>query len=143
MEIRAFNLDDDFMLVATWMDRHRANIIMPELLPRGWIAVEAGVPIAVSFLYIGDGKVALIEYTTTNPDFSGSRQSLRAVKALWEHLEAIAVEEGCMAAFTLVKPGSFEEHEFTRKGYQTDVNAPHLLYAKVLKKETSQCPSLR
>jgi len=143
MNIRPFNFDNDFMMVASWWEKHGAVILMPELLPAGWVALEAGVPIAASFLYICQGAqspVGLIEYTTTNPEFSGSRQSLNAVKGLWSHLEQIATDSGCRACFTLVKPGSFEEHEFTRRGYQTDANAPHLLYAKVIHKE-ELCPS--
>lgn len=135
MNIRPYNPESDFPMFAQWLETHGSPIILPDLLPRGWLAIEAGIPIAISFLYVGDGKVGLIEYTTTNPEFSGSRQSLNAVKGLWNYLEALAYDEGCTAAFTLVKPNSFEEREFTRRGYQTDKNAPHLLYAKVLKQE--------
>ena len=135
MNIRPFIFENDLVMVAKWWLGHKANIVMPELLPRGWIAEEAGVPIAVSFLYVGDGKVALIEYTTTNPEFTGSRQSLNAVKGLWNYLEALAYDEGCSAIFSLVKPDSFEEHEFAKRGYSTDEKAPHKLYAKIIKKE--------
>ena len=139
MNIRPFIFENDLMLVALWWQGHGANIVMPELLPRGWIAEEAGVPIAVSFLYVGDGKVGLIEYTTTNPDFSGSRQSLNAVKGLWNYLEAVAYDEGCSAIFTLVAPDSHEEREFTRRGFSTDEKGMHKLLAKVLKREEVIC----
>ena len=66
--------------------------------------------IAAGFLYLdASGKMAMVEYLTTNPAFSFTKRTVKAWHLLLEHIEKLAKEQGCSAIISMVAPGSSEE----------------------------------
>lgn len=147
---RPFEPEKDFPMLQSWWKRHGVQEVPKLLLVRGWIAEGAGLAIAASFLYLDPKNIAMIEWTTTNPQCSFSRDSLEAVKGLYRTLEAAAKEAGCLAIFSLVKPNGSEQRIMSKMGYAASSDdVGHLLYAKPLiecgykvpEGGVEQCPS--
>lgn len=122
---------EDYATLLGWWAGHKALPVPEILLPRGWFALADGVEAAASFIYIAEGKIAVIEWTTTNPACSGFRTPLLAVKGLFNFLEEQAKEAGCLMVLSFVKPNGSEEHILKREGWATSQDDPgHRLFAK-------------
>lgn len=122
IEFRPISLDKDYPTLCDWWAGHNAASVHRYILPRGWIAHSAGVEIAASFLYVADGKIAVVEWTTTNPKCAASRDLVAAVKGLYAHLESVAKAEGCVAMLSFVEPNKSEERILIRMGYAYSPN---------------------
>ena len=148
MKFRPIDLERDYPTLEKWWLGHNALPVPRAILPRGWIAEEAGVEIAASFLYMDPGKIGVIEWTTTNPACAFSRDIVFAVKGLYAHLEEQAKSEGCIAIISFVKPKSSEERIMSKLGYATSQDCGHRLFAKPLQnlqnwdpvKQEAACP---
>lgn len=133
MNIRDMIPETDLPVVRGWWEKHGAIPVPEAFLPRGFVAEEGGNQIAACFLYRDEGgRLACVEYITTNPAHSFSRSSVLAVHALLRHAEERAAEMGCRAIFSFVAPGTSEERIMGRAGYSTSDQVPHRMFGKVL-----------
>lgn len=138
ISIRQFNPDKDLATVQQWWKAREQADLPIEVLPRGWVATAACVDVAVSFLYLVEGKIGVIEWTTTNPKIAAGPDVVEAVKALYEHLENEAWSAGCPIVLSFVAPGSWESRTLGRRGYAVAGGA-HMMMIKPFdrKEETS------
>lgn len=118
-------------MLESWWAGHGSLPVPRLILPRGWIAEENGVKIAASFLYVAEGKLAVIEWTTTNPECALSPALVAAVKGLYQHLEDAAQAEGCVAMISFVELDRSEERILKRMGY---INTPDSKMHRMLTK---------
>jgi hypothetical protein len=136
MDFIPFDREKDYPTLALWWEGHHAPAMPLLALPvDGWVAVMGGVQIAMAFVYIArDGSMAMIEWTTTNPQCAFSRNLLEAVKGLWTKLEEEAKKAGCFCVLSMVKPGSSESRLLPRLGYVAGGGRDpgHHMYAKSL-----------
>jgi hypothetical protein len=110
------------------------------MLPQGYLISAGGVDIAAAFLYLDvGGKIAVVEYLTTNPSICFSRYLVEDIKALIAHIEDIASARGSITILSFVAPGTGEERLLQRLGYQTSEGPAHRIYAKALIKEAASC----
>jgi hypothetical protein len=130
----------DYEEICKWWRLHKALPVPRIILPRGWIAVGSGLPMCVCFLYMDPGKLAMLEYMTTNPQIALSRELLSAVKALYVYMEDRAAEAGCVAILSMVKPGTSEERILLKTGWATSDQDPHKMYAKPLRNQENWHP---
>lgn len=131
IEFRPIDLDRDYPTLESWWKGHGTAAVHRFILPRGWLAFSAGVEIAASFLYVADGKIAVIEWTTTNPACAFSRGLVEAVKGLYAKLEEVAQSEGCVAMLSFVEPNKSEDRILRRMGYAYSPNdRMHRIVAK-------------
>ena len=132
MTIRAYNNDLDYPMIRSWWMVHGSSVMPPDVfLPAtGFIAENEDGPIAASFLYCVVGGISIIEFTTTNPICKLSRDLVKAVKALYTHLEAIAWENKSPCVLSFVKPNSGESRIMSKKGYQDLQGDFHVMYGK-------------
>jgi len=134
-------LERDYPMLCKWWSGHKANPPAKIILPRGWVAAGSGLPIAACFLYVAEGKIAVIEYMTTNPQVAHSRELWITVCALYDYLEKVAKDEGCQAIISFVKPNSSEQRIMVRMGYATSDDDPgHKLYGKPLQNQEKWTP---
>lgn len=90
--------------------------------------------VAACFLYYEKtGRLAMIEYITTNPAFSHSKSIVKAFKELLLHVEQLVASRGCGAIISMVAPGTSEERILSKLGYSTSTGEAHRMYGKVLK----------
>lgn len=129
---RRFDHERDLPEIRRWWAGHGALEVPVEILPDGWVAESAGVAIAASFLYVAAGKIAVIEWTTTNPSVASGPDKVVAVKGLYEKLESEARDAGCRAVISFVDPDSWERRTMVKMGYVTSQGRPHVLFAKSL-----------
>lgn len=134
MNFRPYAEETDYPILQSWWSGHHSLDVPREILPRGWVAVASGVDVAASFLYMDPKFIGVIEWTTTNPECAFSADLVRAVRGLYEHLEATAKEAGCQSVISFVNPNSWERRTMAKMGYLTSGDAiPHLMFAKSLK----------
>lgn len=134
MNIRPIIPEKDHDTLRMWWEKHGALPVPEAFLPRGFMAEEGGHEIAACFLYLDvTGKCSMVEYLTTNPDFSGAKKTLVAFKALLAHVEQLTVDQGCGAIISMVAPDSSEERIMTKLGYLTSDQVGHRMFGKVLK----------
>lgn len=134
--IRALHRETDLPVVKSWWAKHGAIAVPDAFLPQGFVISSAGVDIAAAFLYLdAGGKLAMIEYLTTNPAISHSRELVEDVKQLITHVEEMAVAQGCEGIVSLVVPGTGEDRLMKRMGYYPPDGPAHAMYCKRLKKD--------
>lgn len=134
--IRDINLPDDLPMLQSWWKGHGAIAVPEAFLPRGFIITAGGVDIAAAFLYLdAGGKLAMVEYLTTNPTVAFSKYLVADVKSLLSHIEQVAIAQGCKGIISMVKPGTGEERLLRRMGYlPPGENDPaHIMFCKQLK----------
>src|ERR1700722_11316006 len=137
------DLDRDYSTLLGWWKDHGKLHVPRVILPRGWMAVASGVELAASFLYVVEGKLAMIIYTTTNPRCCWSRDMLEGVKGLYAHLESVATAEGCLAMLSMVAPNTGQERIMTKMGYGTsDDDVGHRIFAKPILRTEAPKPCL-
>ena len=133
---RAFDPETDYEMLLSWWRGHKSLPWPKAVLPRGLIASGSGVDIAASFIYLTPDMMAVVELTTTNPKVAFSRDSLAAVKGLFEMLEAEARAAGCKAIISFTRPNGSEEHILKKMGYVISLDDPgHRMSAKPLVNE--------
>ena len=131
--LHPFDPETNYSELCSWWTGHNVPCIPKLVLPRGWMASGSGLNIAASFLYVADGKLAMIEWTTTNPKCCWSKDMLMSVKSLWAHLESVAAAERCVAMMSMVRPGSGEQRLMGKLGYiNPSDDKGHLMYIKAL-----------
>jgi hypothetical protein len=129
ISIRQLNPEKDLAVVQAWWRLRSAPQLPGEILPRGWIASGAGVDLAASFLYLVEGKIGVIEWTTTNPRVAVGPDVVAAVKSLYEHLENVAWDAGCPVVISFVDPGSWEHRTMAKRGY-AEAGGAHVMLMK-------------
>ena len=136
--LRPLNLDEDYPLLMEWWRVRGGTLLVKEIFPgTGAVAYVDNRPVAMSFLYCDrDGRLAFIEWTSTNPAKDiRARNKLAAVKALFEHLTMEARLFGCSCVLSLVAPNGSEDHLLKKMGWapsaQSDV--PHVMFGKRLR----------
>ena len=133
MNIRRLIPEQDFPTLKEWWVKHGAIPVPEAFLPWGFMAVDGADEIAAGFLYLdASGKMAMVEYLTTNPAFSFTKRTVKAWHLLLEHIEKLAKEQGCSAIISMVAPGSSEERIMGRLGYETSEGTAHKMYGKRL-----------
>lgn len=141
--IRAIDLETDLPMLRKWWELHKAVPCPESFLPQGYLISAGGVDVAAAFLYLdAGGKLAMIEYLTTNPTVAFSRYLVEDVRALIRHVEEQAIAQGCTGIISMVAPGTGEDRLMQRMGYlPPDAGAkPHVMFCKRLVKEESRCP---
>lgn len=129
ISLRPFNPENDLATLQQWW-RARGQTELPlAVLPRGWVASASGLDVAASFLYIAEGKIGVIEWTTTNPRVAAGPDVVEAVKALYVHLEGVAWEAGCPIVISFVAEASWESRTLVRRGY-TPAGGAHVMLVK-------------
>lgn len=129
ISIRQLIPEKDLAVIQAWWRIRSAPEIPEAVLPRGWIASGTGVDLAVSFLYLVEGKIGVIEWTTTNPRVAAGPDVVEAVKALYEHLENEAWDAQCPIVISFVSPNSWEHRALAKRGY-ADAGGSHVMVAK-------------
>ena len=132
MIIRPYKSDLDYPMIRSWWICHNAPVLPAAVfLPAtGFIAEVDGNPIAVSFLFCCIGGISVIEFTTTNPVAKLSKDLVKAVKALYKHLEELAWAKGSPCVLSFVKPNSGEARIMAKDGYEDLQGEPHVTYGK-------------
>jgi len=141
--IRAIDLETDLPMLRKWWELHKAVPCPEAFLPQGFIVSAGGVDVAAAFLYLDvGGKLAMIEYLTTNPSVAFSRYLVEDVKQLITHVESVALAQGCTGIISMVAPGTGEYRLMQRMGYlpPDDGAKPHVMFGKRLVKEAVPCP---
>lgn len=129
--IRPIDLDTDLPMLRKWWDGHKALPCPEAFLPQGFIISSGGVDIAASFLYLDvGGRLAMIEYLTTNPSIAFSRFLVEDIKALISHIEGVARAQGCVGIISMVAPGTGEDRLMKRIGYIQADGPAHIMFAK-------------
>ncbi len=129
ISIRQLNPETDLAVVQAWWRLRSSPEIPAAVLPRGWIASSTGVDLAASFLYLAEGKIGVIEWTTTNPRVAAGPEVVEAVKALYAHLENVAWDAGCPIVISFVAPNSWEHRTLVKRGY-AGAGGQHVMVAK-------------
>ena len=133
MKIREIIPEKDLPIIRSWWEKHGALPVPDAFIPRGWIASYGEDDLAACFLSLEDDhKLAVVEYLTTNPAFSFSKNSLRAWKALLFHVEQFTISHHCRALLSMVAPGTSEERILKKLGYETSEDVGHRMYGKIL-----------
>lgn len=136
--IRPIDLPTDLPMLRRWWDAHKSLPVPENMLPQGFLITAGGVDIAAAFLYLDvGGKIAVVEYLTTNPTVAFSRYLIEDVKKLIDHIERCATAGGNIVILSFVRPGTGEERLLHRLGYRTDDGPAHKIYAKPLIKEVT------
>ncbi len=141
--IRSIDLTADLPMLRQWWAGHGAIPVPEYLLPQGFLVSAGGVDIAAVFLYLDvSGRIAVVEYLTTNPTVSFSRILVDEVRKLRAHVEVVALAQAvangrpAITMLSFVKPSSGEERLLARIGYKADDSGvPHKIMAKPLIKE--------
>ena len=137
IRVRDMDLARDFPMVSGWWTVHGFPVLpMGVFLPGlGFVAMQHGEPVAVSWLFVANGTdrgIGLIEFTTTNPGILSQRSHLAGVKALYAHLEAKALALGCGSVMSFVEVNGGEQHIMDKIGYVNVGRVPHHIYGKAL-----------
>lgn len=134
--VRPIVFPDDLPLLNAWWAGHGAIPCPESFLPQGWIVSAGGVDVAAAFLYLDvGGKIAAIEYLTTNPTIAFSRYLVDDVRRLVWHIEGEAHKRGATSILSFVKPNTGEERLYRRLGFTTDDGPPHKIWGKRITKE--------
>lgn len=134
--IRPIDLAADLPMLRQWWTRHGAIACPESFLPQGFLVSSGGVDIAAAFLYLdAGGKLAMIEYLTTNPAVMFSRYLVQDVTQLIRHIEGVARDQGCEGIISMVAPRTGEERLMTKLDYlPPDPGHPaHRMFCKRLK----------
>lgn len=136
MTVRPMNLDTDFPMVCDWWKARNAPALpKPIFLPAdGFVAEDSGAPVAACWLFVANGTrggIGLLEFTTTNPR-SLPRRAVEAVKALYSHVEQVALLRQCASLLSFVEDGKGEQHLMEKMGWQDSAGVNHRIYAKAL-----------
>jgi hypothetical protein len=139
VNIRPIDLDMDYTKLCLWWEGHKALPVPRHFLPFGFMAEEDGHDIAACFLYLDvTGRLSMIEYLTTNPEFSLSKKTLAAFKSLIAHVESLSFRQGCRAIISMVAPGTSEERIMGKLGYATSTGVAHRMWGRKLTE--APCP---
>lgn len=141
-QIRPIDLTTDLPMLRKWWEGHGAIACPEAFLPQGYLISAGGVDVAAAFLYLDvGGKLAMVEYLTTNPSVSFSRYMVQDVKMLLLHIEGIAKAHGCTGIISMVAPGTGEDRLMRRMGFLPPAeNEPaHIMFCKKLQ-EVVPCP---
>ena len=135
IDIRPMDISSDYPTVARWWSARGLALPPPAcfLSALGFVATYEGMPVAASWLYVvpgSQGGIGIIEFTTTNPDFRPMKTVLRAVRMLYQHLEARAWQEGCGSVLSFVGDNTGEERIMTRMGWTDCSGTPHKTFGK-------------
>lgn len=94
MNYRPYYADYDYSIVSEWWEQRDGAVVKPEWLSTlGIVALEEGEPVAMTWLYLSNSKMAQLGWTTTKPGL-GNRKSYKAVKTLLEAAKMIARKSG-------------------------------------------------
>ena len=82
-----------FPMLMKWLEGHSHPIASPDELPRlGWVVYsDTGVPLAMGFLRLAEGNVAIIDSIASNPD-KKPREVSDAIDLLFEELLQVATD---------------------------------------------------
>jgi len=131
--IKEHDINEFYPTLKGWLDAHKSEDVPKSIIDRIFVAEIGGVQIASLCLYLcSHGKLAVAEWLCANPQFSQSKDTIRAVRALYNEVENVAREAGCAVMIGWIEPGSGEEHIAKSIGYQTSDQGIHKLYAKNL-----------
>lgn len=96
MNVRFFDFGRDYATLMEWHRRWGYHPIPPEILPvNGLIVHNQGYDIGAAWIYLTDGRVALMEGAILNPDAPKDAR-VGAHAFLISALEELAKESGCV-----------------------------------------------
>lgn len=98
MEIRKFK-ESDYEMLKSWYLKRGLTPLSLDMLPSVGFIVE---DIAASFMYIADGKLALLEGSISNPSIDKSIRT-EALSAIFKCLLAEAKEMGLKRAYSTTR----------------------------------------
>lgn len=120
-------------MLDAWWKAHKTVPIHPAYLPHGWLVSSGETDVAALFLYLDvNGKFAMIEYLTTNPAVSLSKQLIADIRQLVAYVEQKARDQGCVVITSMVVPGTGEARLYNKLGYISGGDRPHQMYCKQL-----------
>lgn len=103
MKVRLFEFSKDYERLSKWYEAWGYSNIPPAILPpHGLIVSNQDYDIAAAFLYVTDGKVALIEGIILNPEAT-KEQRVGVHTFLNIALKLLAKELGCLQIWGMSK----------------------------------------
>lgn len=128
MIIRPINIDLEYERLSLWWSK-RGMPPPPKLVlsgAHGFCAQSVGIDMAAGWVVISNkGTVAISEFVTSNPSVSTTRAALRAIEALYEHLEGFAKENKCPVLFTSTEVDSYLSRFLAKRGWLPCKGEPH------------------
>jgi len=128
MNIREFNAEADYPMLAGWWRMHEWPALPAAILPKLGIVVEhAGEPVCAAFLYMDNSVgVCMMEWLTTNPE-APLKQIPTAIRVLIDFLGQRASEMGYGIMLTTCRQAALAR-VFQKNGFeQTDDSVIHLV----------------
>lgn len=103
MEARFFDREKDYAMVTEWYARWKYHPIpLDTMPPQGLIVSNGGCDIGAAWLYITNGKIALIEGAIINPD-APKRLRQGSHDFIIYCMEYLAKECGCIDIWVICK----------------------------------------
>ena len=98
MMVRRFK-DSDYAMISSWYTKRNMKPMSRDLLPAFGFIVE---DIAASFMYVADGKLALLEGSITNPS-QPKEQRTQAMLQIFTGLTSHAKELGLKRMYSVTR----------------------------------------
>jgi hypothetical protein len=127
LKIRPVDLDSEYERLSHWWAK-RGLPPPPKLVlsgAYGFCAQASGIDVAVGWVLVSDIKtVAISEFVTSNPAINGGNV-VRALEALYEHLETFSKEKGCPVLFTSTEVDGSIGRFLEKRGWLPCKGEPH------------------
>jgi hypothetical protein len=132
MKIRAYVAETDYPLLASWWQRRGLPAVPQQLLPEfGAFAHVGNIDVAAGFVYFEEkGRVAVVDWISTNPTVASGPTTLEAVAHLIRFFEDAAKNRGCANVFSFVAQNTGLHRLMVRAGWQDPKSVPHIVLFK-------------
>lgn len=127
MQIKAFNIGEDYPQICDWWRGHGWPYIPVHSLPTtGWVSYDEVERYAAGWLYISNSTTAWSEWIVTNPG-SNLRKRSEGVKMLISIIKLEAKSRGVQTIVTSLKSGGLIR-AYERQGFvKTDEHMTNLV----------------
>lgn len=129
---RAYCQTDYAALCGWWGARGLPSV--PEVFishAKGLVMSHDGKDVAAGFIYFDEAhKIGLVDWITTNPEFSREPLLIEALSDLIDLLEKTALEAGCVAAFSFIAKDTGLHRMLVREGWNDPKSQPHVFLYK-------------
>lgn len=107
MEVRKVDLEKDYDEIASWWKSQGWPVLPKEVLSSsGFIAEEAGVKLAATWMFPTNCPIYIMEWTVGNPDAPWNIRS-EALRAVTDGACEWAKKDGAAQVFTMTKNDRF------------------------------------
>jgi hypothetical protein len=92
MKVKSFTIEL-FPILQKWLDRHgHIEIVLDELPALGYaVCSDTGIPLAMGFLRLAEGNMAIIDSVVSNPDRK-PREVSEAIDTLFDKLVQVSTD---------------------------------------------------